>query len=38
VQDAVTESQWRSFRFTEGDIRSIDTCRRACRSVECVLH
>jgi len=38
VQDAVTENQWRNLRFIEGDIRSIDTCRRACRSVECVLH
>src|SRR6266446_5495232 len=38
VQGAVTENQWRNLRFIEGDIRSIDTCRRACRSVECVLH
>jgi len=38
VQDAVTESQRRNFRFIEGDIRSLDTCRRACRSAEFVLH
>ncbi len=38
VQDAVTESQWRNFRFIEGDIRSLDACRRACRSAEFVLH
>ena len=27
-------------RFTqiEGDIRSLDTCREACRSVDCILH
>ena len=25
VQDAVTESQWRNFRFIEGDIRALDT-------------
>jgi UDP-N-acetylglucosamine 4-epimerase len=38
VQDAVTESQWRNFRFIEGNIRSLDACRRACRSAEFVLH
>jgi UDP-N-acetylglucosamine 4-epimerase len=26
------------FRFIEGDIRDLDTCREACRSVELVLH
>jgi UDP-N-acetylglucosamine 4-epimerase len=26
------------FRFIEGDIRSLDTCRRACRGVDLVLH
>ncbi len=38
VQEAVAEGQWRNFRFIEGDIRSLDTCRRACRSAEFVLH
>jgi UDP-N-acetylglucosamine 4-epimerase len=38
VKDAVSESEWKSFRFIEGDIRSLDTCRRACRSVNVVLH
>lgn len=38
VRDAVTDGQWRNFRFIEGDIRSLDTCRRACRSVNLVLH
>jgi UDP-N-acetylglucosamine/UDP-N-acetyl-alpha-D-glucosaminouronate 4-epimerase len=38
VKDAVSQSQWINFRFIEGDIRSLPTCRRACRSVEFVLH
>ncbi|MBA4206583.1 MAG: LPS biosynthesis protein WbpP [Polymorphum sp.] len=31
VQASVTEEQWEQFRFIEGDIRSIDDCRRALR-------
>ena len=27
-----------NYRFIEGDIRSLDTCMEACRSVELVLH
>lgn len=38
VKDAVGESQWRKFRFVEGDIRSLDTCRGACGCAEIVLH
>jgi UDP-N-acetylglucosamine/UDP-N-acetylgalactosamine 4-epimerase len=38
VKDRVTERQWSAFRFIEGDIRSLDTCRRACRSAQLVLH
>jgi UDP-N-acetylglucosamine 4-epimerase len=38
VKDAVNESEWKRFRFIEGDIRSLDTCRRACSSVDIVLH
>jgi UDP-N-acetylglucosamine 4-epimerase len=38
VKGAVTQSQWKGFRFIEGDIRSLDTCRRACRSANVVLH
>jgi UDP-N-acetylglucosamine 4-epimerase len=29
---------WSGFRFIEGDIRSLEACREACRSVELVLH
>lgn len=38
ARDAVTVSQWRNFRFIEGDIRSLAKCREACRGVEFVLH
>ena len=38
VRDAVTSSQWRNFRFIEGDIRRPDDCRQACQHVDYVLH
>ncbi|HEX7812274.1 MAG TPA: SDR family oxidoreductase [Burkholderiales bacterium] len=38
VKDAVRYNQWKNLRFIEGDIRSLSTCRQACRSVEVVLH
>jgi len=38
ISALVDEARWRGFRFIEGDIRSLDTCRRACRGVEIVLH
>ena len=38
VRDSVSNSQWKNLRFVEGDIRSLDTCRRACHTVDFVLH
>jgi UDP-N-acetylglucosamine/UDP-N-acetylgalactosamine 4-epimerase len=38
VKNAVGAERWKSFRFIEGDIRSLDTCRQACDSIERVLH
>lgn len=38
VQALVTPEQWQRFRFIEGDIRDLDTCRAACQGVEYVLH
>lgn len=38
VQALVTPEQWGRFRFIEGDIRDLDTCRAACQGVEYVLH
>jgi UDP-N-acetylglucosamine/UDP-N-acetylgalactosamine 4-epimerase len=38
VKNAVGAECWGRFRFIEGDIRSLDACRRACDGVELVLH
>ena len=38
VRKSVGEAAWQRFRFIEGDIRSADTCREACRDAEIVLH
>lgn len=38
VRSLVTDEQWGRFRFIEGDIRGLDVCREACRSVDLVLH
>ena len=38
VQKAVTPAQWSGFRFIEGDICDLDTCRSACKGVDYVLH
>jgi UDP-N-acetylglucosamine 4-epimerase len=38
VREIVGPAQWSRFRFIEGDIRSIEDCRRACVGVDFVLH
>ncbi|MGU7783021.1 NAD-dependent epimerase/dehydratase family protein [Burkholderia sp. PU8-34] len=38
VQSLVTPTQWSRFRFIEGDIRSLDDCRKACKGVDYVFH
>jgi UDP-N-acetylglucosamine 4-epimerase len=38
VRQGLGEARWKSFRFVEGDIRSLDTCSAACASVDIVLH
>ncbi len=38
VEEAVGPEAWARFRFIEGDIRSLDTCREACRGAAIVLH
>ena len=38
VRQAVGEQAWKSFRFIEGDIRSMEDCRKACDGADHVLH
>lgn len=38
VEASVGEARWQKFKFVEGDIRSIETCRRACDAADFVLH
>ncbi|MHB8404818.1 MAG: SDR family oxidoreductase [Gammaproteobacteria bacterium] len=38
VQRLVSDAQWACFRFIEGDLRDIETCKRAIRGVDVVLH
>lgn len=38
VRARVGDPRWESFTLLEGDICSLETCRRACRSVDRVLH
>lgn len=38
VRKAVGEDAWSNFTFIEGDIRNLDTCRKACAGMEHVLH
>ena len=38
VKQLVNSAQWAKFRFIEGDICDLATCRRACDDVDYVLH
>jgi UDP-N-acetylglucosamine 4-epimerase len=38
VQAAVGPARWAQFRFIEGDVRTLETCREACRAIDIVLH
>jgi UDP-N-acetylglucosamine 4-epimerase len=38
VQQAVSPEQWARFTFIEGDIRDLDTCRKAVANADHVLH
>ena len=38
VEALVGPTAWSSFRFIEGDIRSLETCAAACAGVDVVLH
>jgi UDP-N-acetylglucosamine 4-epimerase len=38
VKGRVGPRRWKNFRFIAGDIADLDTCQRACRGVDYVLH
>jgi UDP-N-acetylglucosamine 4-epimerase len=38
VRTSVGDAAWVRFRFIEGDIRDLDTCRDACAGMDYVLH
>ncbi|WP_323016917.1 NAD-dependent epimerase/dehydratase family protein [Castellaniella sp.] len=38
VRSQVSADQWARFRFIEGDIRDLETCRQAAEGVQHVLH
>ncbi len=38
LEEATESAAGGSFHFIEGDIRDLDTCRRACENVDYVLH
>jgi UDP-N-acetylglucosamine 4-epimerase len=38
VKSKVSALQWEGFVFIEGDIREVETCRKACHQVDYVLH
>ena len=38
VRDLVGPEAWKRFTFIEGDIRDLDTCRKACEGARHVLH
>jgi len=38
VKNSISTTQWNNFTFIEGDIRNLDTCRKASESITYVLH
>jgi len=38
VRSLVSPEQWARFRFLEGDISTLDNCRKVCAGVDYVLH
>lgn len=38
VQLLVSNDQWKKFKFIEGDIKSLDTCKNSVKGVNYVLH
>ncbi len=38
VRSLVSTEQWQNFRWVQGDIRELETCRQVCQGVDHVLH
>ncbi|HKK90841.1 MAG TPA: NAD-dependent epimerase/dehydratase family protein, partial [Desulfobacteraceae bacterium] len=38
VKESVSGEQWENFSFVQGDIRDGDTCQKACKGRDYVLH
>jgi UDP-N-acetylglucosamine 4-epimerase len=38
IREGVSGERWGRFAFIEGDVRSLEDCRRACEGIDCVLH
>jgi UDP-N-acetylglucosamine 4-epimerase len=38
VQSLVSKKQWANFKFLNGDIASLNSCKKACQGVDFVLH
>ncbi len=38
IRQSVSDEQWASFVFITGDIRNLNTCRKACENQDYVLH
>ena len=38
MKSLVPSKQWTNFVFIEGDVRNLETCRKACQGVDYVLH
>ena len=38
IESSVLAEQWKKFSFIQGDIRDLNTCRKACQGVDYVLH
>lgn len=38
IRSLVSDRQWQNFRWVEGDIRNLETCRQVCQGAQYVLH
>lgn len=38
IQESVSEEQWANFKFIEGDIVDLETCKKSSKNVDIILH